>query len=74
MHFDIAMTDSYTTGDRPATKAEEIEITPEMIRAGARELALYSDDYESKADAVSRIFTQMAVASLQARARDKKIF
>ena len=43
-------------------KPDEVEVTPEMIRAGAAELALYSDDYESKEDAAARIFEAMWLA------------
>jgi hypothetical protein len=37
-------------------------VTPEMIEAGADELLGYDRDYESREDAVRRIFTAMWAA------------
>jgi hypothetical protein len=58
--------DSLVAGGDPSRGAgapeAEIEVTPVMIAAGVRELAWYSDDYESKEDAVERIFAAMFAA------------
>jgi hypothetical protein len=45
--------------ERAAHAADEIEITPEMIRAGARELLRFDPRYESGEDAVERIYAAM---------------
>lgn len=43
--------------------ADEIEITPEMERAGVSELVRFNPDYESEPAAVRRIFAAMCAAS-----------
>lgn len=48
--------------DRPAKDESEIEVTPEMIEAGALELARYHPDYESLEDGVCRIYKAMGAA------------
>ncbi len=48
--------------DRPATECE-IEITPEMIRAGANELALFDNDFTSYELGAERIFMAMILES-----------
>jgi hypothetical protein len=40
----------------------ETEVTAEMIEAGKQELARFSPDFESEADAVARIFRAMSEA------------
>lgn len=52
------MTKYSSEADRPVLK-DEIGVTPEMIEAGARELLRYDRDYESRHDAVMRIFLAM---------------
>lgn len=44
----------------PGTK--EIEITPEMVKAGARELVRYHPDYQTEEDAAHNIFVAMCEA------------
>lgn len=39
--------------------ADEIEITPEMIRAGVQALSEFDPRFESESDAVARIFSAM---------------
>lgn len=46
------------------TVTEEIEVTPEMIAAGARELKLFDINYDDERDAAVRIFTAMLRARL----------
>jgi hypothetical protein len=46
--------------------APEIEITPEMIAAGVNEIASYNLDFESREDAVARIYEAMFLASRSA--------
>ena len=41
------------------TRSPEIEITPEMIEAGERELLSFSRKFEDDADAVIRIYQAM---------------
>lgn len=48
--------------DRPAPDCGEIEVTPEMIEAGAAELADYDERFEFREDAVMRIFLAMCDA------------
>lgn len=45
--------------DRPAPELDEIEIAPEMIKAGKSAFLDYDDDYEFAEDAVVRIFFAM---------------
>ena len=50
-------------GAETVLKAEEIEITPEMIEAGCRELALFSsveDSAEGREDVVAAIYEAMS--------------
>jgi hypothetical protein len=42
-----------------AEAEDEIEITPAMIEAGISELSRYNPDYESKDEAVARIYEAM---------------
>lgn len=49
--------------DRPALNPDEIEVTPEMIKAGVREYMLSSEDYQSQEDIVAEIYRVMAEAS-----------
>ncbi len=42
----------------------EIEITPEMIEAGCTEIASYNLDFESREDAVRRIYSEMEKARI----------
>jgi hypothetical protein len=48
---------------------KEIEITPEMVEAGAYELASYNTDFESVEDAVVRIYEAMILASWRHRSQ-----
>lgn len=41
----------------------EIEITPEMIEAGAREVRAYDPAYDDPADVAERVFEAMMAAS-----------
>jgi hypothetical protein len=53
-----------------ATEAErdaEIEVTPEMIEAGACELAGFHPDFESYEDAAVSIYKRMVTAKLQSQ-------
>jgi hypothetical protein len=45
--------------DRPAHSDEQIEITPEMIEAGARELGMFDSEYGSFEEGAERIFSVM---------------
>jgi hypothetical protein len=49
--------------DRLALNGEEvtkeIEVTPEMIAAGIKQLTFYNNDYDGEDDAVKRIFCAM---------------
>jgi hypothetical protein len=40
----------------------EVEITPEMIRAGVREFIKFDRDYDTEQDAVVRVFRAMLAA------------
>ena len=42
-----------------ANSTDEIEITPEMIEAGARELARFDRDFDDPRDAAARIYAAM---------------
>ena len=44
------------------TEAEEIEVTPEMVSAGARALVTYEPMFESAEEAASRIYIEMLKA------------
>jgi|HubBroStandDraft_6_1064221.scaffolds.fasta_scaffold6016521_1 hypothetical protein len=48
--------------ERDKNSTDEIEITPEMISAGARELARFDHDYEDPREAVERIYVAMLLA------------
>ena len=43
----------------------DIEITPEMIRAGVLELAGYDPDFELQSEIVERVYLAMAEGSAQ---------
>jgi hypothetical protein len=49
--------------DRPTREAmspeTEIEVTPEMVEAGVAEISNYNLDFETREEAVMRIFTAM---------------
>ena len=45
--------------DRPATEKGEIEITPEMIEAGAEEVIGFDPDRESPDDVAIRVYRVM---------------
>lgn len=47
------------SADRPARRDEEIEITPEMIRAGKFVLLSFDRNYESFDDGARRVFLAM---------------
>ena len=51
--------------DRPALDDDEVEITPEMIEAGLRELYLSSgeESVEASIERVSEIYRAMALAA-----------
>jgi hypothetical protein len=49
-------------GDRPALDIDEIEITPEMVKAGAREVLLYDSRFEGPEDLAIRVFEVMTEA------------
>lgn len=51
------------SGDRPATKPDEIEIIPAMIQAGVAELFFYDHEVDSASDTVERII-RAALATL----------
>ena len=55
------MLDVETAGDRPATKStiEGIEVTPEMIKAGATELRKFNHRFESYDQGAIAIFQAM---------------
>lgn len=58
------MLDVETAGDRPATKpTEEIEVTPEMIEAGALALMSFDSRYESCEQGAMAVFEAMIAAS-----------
>ena len=63
------MPDSYTAGDRPATSAEEIEITPEMVEAGALVLLRRFNLEADEADVVSSMYR--AMEEVRRRSREK---
>jgi hypothetical protein len=50
----------------------EIEVTPEMIEAGERELASFDDRYSSLADGVEMIFRAMVSVKKSAKKSAKK--
>jgi len=52
-----------TTRPGDAEGAPEIEITPEMIEAGERELCRYDDAFEGTDEAVVKIYKAMVAAS-----------
>ena len=47
----------------PEPKTDEIEITPEMIEAGANELCSFNRNFESEEQGVRRIFLAMVAQS-----------
>jgi hypothetical protein len=50
--------------DRPANEpTDEVEVTPEMIEAGAAELARYTTVFDTLEDGVGRIFRAMLLAA-----------
>jgi hypothetical protein len=54
--------------DRPAHRTEEIEITPEMTRAGLKEYYSGNTDFDSAESIVGWIFTAMAKAAAEKKA------
>lgn len=48
------------TEAKPA--ADEVEVTPDMVRAGVAEIATYNTDFEDDEDAVTRIYVAMELA------------
>lgn len=57
------MTDDTDSVDRPALKLSDIEITPEMIRAGVKELLCFNREMDSEEYAVYDIFVEMMRAN-----------
>ena len=56
--------------DGPATKLDEVEITPEMIEAGAAELDSWDGGYMEPPDwAVERVFRAMNTARVAVSSR-----
>jgi hypothetical protein len=53
---------------RLAPEDAEVEITPEMIEAGAKELTLFDYEFESFERGVERIFSAMIDAAPSGRA------
>lgn len=45
--------------DRPATEEDEIEVTPEMIKAGLMARADHSQTFYDREEIVSRIYVAM---------------
>lgn len=44
------------------TSPDEVEVTPEMIKAGALELSRFNSNYQSLEDGAERIFLAMEMA------------
>jgi hypothetical protein len=49
------------------TPESEAEITPEMIEAGATELARFNPDFQSLEDGAERIYLEMELARARSR-------
>jgi hypothetical protein len=54
-------------GKNEDNSTDEIEVTAEMIEAGARELMKFNPDYEGYRDGALTIFEAMIAAKLAAR-------
>jgi hypothetical protein len=55
------------TIDGPTHENDEIEVTPEMIEAGAAELARYTTVFDTLEDGVERIFRAMIRSAPRSR-------
>jgi hypothetical protein len=51
-----------TTTEKSGAPVDEIEVTPEMIRAGTRALSFYNSEIEGPEDLVPRVFRAMWAA------------
>jgi hypothetical protein len=46
-----------------SSPSDEIEVTPEMVKAGARELGYYPETYSTRDEVVVDIYKAMVLAS-----------
>lgn len=56
----------------PGGPVSEVEITPEMVKAGVEALYQHNPDFEAEEDAVSRIYRAMHEARWAARSQPKE--
>ncbi len=59
-NYIVDVPDSRMASDSKQSE-EEVEVTPEMIEAGALELSRFNPDYQSLEDAAERIYREMAL-------------
>jgi hypothetical protein len=60
------MENGIDAADRPAKQIEEVEVTPEMVMAGAREISWFNPELDSGFELAKAVYSTMEIARRRA--------